>query len=115
MLTANIVSWYGYSEMTVLPRETAKGVYESLPSYGYAEAVPNEYGGDCRLVCTGLHNRVHPFIRYDTGDLVEPVSQHGGSLAFRIAEGRVGDFVHDRQGETAFSDRCYLRAPSCGI
>lgn len=98
VLTANVVSWYGHSEMAVLARETAKGVYESLPTYGYTEAVPEGQGNDCRLVCTSLHNRVHPFIRYDTGDLVEPVSRCSGSLAFRITEGRVGDFIHDRQG-----------------
>jgi len=98
VLTTNVVSWYGHSEMAVLARETARGVYESLPTYGFAEAVPTGQGSECRLVCTSLHNRVHPFIRYDTGDLVEPVSHCGGSLAFRITEGRVGDFIHDRQG-----------------
>jgi len=98
VLSTNVVSWYGHSEMAVLARETALGVYESLPTYGYAEAVPVGNGQECRLVCTSLYNRVHPFIRYDTGDLIEPVSQSGGSLAFRIKEGRVGDFVLDRQG-----------------
>ena len=98
VLTTNVVSWYGHSEMAVLARETARGVYESLPTYGFAEAVPAGQGDECRLVCTSLHNRVHPFIRYDTGDLVEPVSHCGGTLAFRITEGRVGDFIHDRQG-----------------
>jgi len=98
VLSTNVVSWYGHSEMAILARETALGVYESLPTYGYAEAVPVGNGPECRLVCTSLYNRVHPFIRYDTGDLVEPVAQCGGSLAFRIKEGRVGDFVMDRQG-----------------
>ncbi|MDD2768311.1 MAG: hypothetical protein PHT19_06230 [Methylococcus sp.] len=99
VLTSNIVSWYGHSEMAVLARETSKGMYESLPTYGYAEAVPTSHGGEYRLVCTSLHNRAHPFIRYDTGDLIEPVSQQGGSLAFRITDGRVGDFVLDRHGK----------------
>lgn len=98
VLSSNVVSWYGHSEMAVLARETAAGVYASLPSYGYAEAVPVEDSTDYRLVCTSLHNRVHPFIRYDTGDLIEPISKFGGSLTFRISEGRVGDFVLDRQG-----------------
>jgi phenylacetate-CoA ligase len=52
----------------------------------------------CKLICTSLHNRIHPFIRYDTGDLIEPISHQRGSLAFRISEGRVGDFVIDRSG-----------------
>lgn len=98
-LSTNVVSWYGHSEMAVLARETAHGVYESLPTYGYAEAVPQEQAGDCHLVSTSLHNRIHPFVRYDTGDLIKPLVQHAGSLAFRISEGRVGDFVTDRNGE----------------
>lgn len=99
VLTTNVVSWYGHSEMAVLAREIARGVYQSLPTYGYAEAVPTEDGSAYRLVCTSLHNRVHPFIRYDTGDLIEPISQDGGVLTFRIAEGRVGDFIEDRNGQ----------------
>lgn len=97
-LSSNIVSWYGHSEMAILARETAQGVYTSYPTYGFAEAVPAADGNGHRLVCTSLHNRVHPFIRYDTGDLIDPVSQSGGTLSFRIREGRVGDFVLDRQG-----------------
>ncbi|MBX5463204.1 MAG: hypothetical protein IRZ28_19205 [Steroidobacteraceae bacterium] len=97
-LSTNIVSWYGHSEMAVLARETAAGVYESFPTYGYAEAVATEHGDAHRLVVTSLHNHVHPFIRYDTGDLIEPIATRGGSLSFRISEGRVGDFVVDRRG-----------------
>lgn len=98
VLSNNIVSWYGHSEMAVLARETSAGVYESLPTYGYAEALPSNDGAAHRLVCTSLHNTVHPFIRYDTGDLIEPVTSSPGGLAFRIREGRIGDFVVDRQG-----------------
>jgi phenylacetate-CoA ligase len=98
VLSSNIVTWYGHSEMAIMARETACGVYESLPTYGYAEAVQGREGHAHRLICTSLYNRVHPFIRYDTGDLIEPVSQHAGSLAFRVVEGRVGDFIIDRQG-----------------
>jgi phenylacetate-CoA ligase len=96
LLTSNIVSWYGHSEMAVLAGETREGVYLSFPTYGYAEAVPSEAGH--RLVCTSLHNTVHPFVRYDTGDSIEPVARIGGALAFRITEGRIGDFVRDRHG-----------------
>ncbi len=98
ILSNNVVSWYGHSEMALLARETTSAVYESLPTYGYAEAVPLSDSNEHRLVCTSLHNRIHPFIRYDTGDLIEPVSRHSNSLSFRITEGRVGDFVHDRKG-----------------
>ena len=98
ILSSNVVSWYGHSEMALLARETTRGVYESLPTYGYAEAVPSKDDSECRLVCTSLHHRAHPFIRYDTGDLIEPISRQRGSLAFRIREGRIGDFVIDRLG-----------------
>lgn len=98
VLSTNVVSWYGHSEMAVLARETAHGLYESLPTYGFAEAVPTGEGQEHRLICTSLHNCVHPFIRYDTGDLIEPVSTASGSLAFRIQHGRVGDFILDRTG-----------------
>ncbi|CAE6483277.1 conserved hypothetical protein [Nitrosomonas nitrosa] len=98
VLSSNVVSWYGHSEMSILAREVTRDVYASLPSYGYAEAVPVEGSSDSRLICTSLYNRVHPFIRYDTGDLIVPISHMEGSLAFRISEGRVGDFVLDRHG-----------------
>lgn len=84
--------------MAVLARETAREVYESMPTYGFAEAVRDVPGQACRLICTSFHNTAHPFIRYDTGDLIEPISQSGGSLAFRIVEGRLGDFILDRSG-----------------
>lgn len=98
-LSTNVVSWYGHSEMSLLAREITRGVYQSLPTYGFAEAVPTEDGKAHRLVCTSLYNRVHPFIRYDTGDLIEPISQVDGCLTFRIKEGRVGDFIEDRDGK----------------
>jgi phenylacetate-CoA ligase len=98
ILSSNIVSWYGHSEMAVLAGESAEGIYQSLPTYGYAEAVGIEGGQEHRLICTSLHNFTHPFIRYDTGDLIRPVSNIGGSLAFRVTDGRIGDFVVDRKG-----------------
>lgn len=98
ILSTNIVSWYGHSEMALLARETGAGIYQSFASYGLAEAVPGVDGRHHSLVCSSLHNRVHPFIRYDTGDLIQPLSSVGASLAFRITEGRVGDFVTDRNG-----------------
>ncbi len=98
VLSTNIVSWYGHSEMAVLARETGAGIYQSFATYGFAEAVPTADGEHHSLVCSSLRNLAHPFIRYDTGDLIEPVSSVGSSLAFRIKEGRIGDFVTDRCG-----------------
>ena len=99
VLSNNLVSWYGHSEMAVLAKEIAEGVYQTLPSYGFAEAIPTQDGRSHRLICTSYHNRVHPFIRYDTGDLIEPVSQIGGVLTFKVNEGRIGDFINDAHGK----------------
>lgn len=95
VLSTNVVSWYGHSEMAVLAGESVKGVYTSLPTYGYAEAVRSiePEASVARLIATSFENFAHPFIRYDTGDLVESLGTSGGSLSFRIREGRVGDFV----------------------
>ncbi len=100
MLSNNVVSWYGHSEMAVLAGECVRGVYTTLPTYGYAEAVNSVESGDgaARLVATSFDNFAHPFIRYDTGDLVESFGTNGGSLSFRIREGRVGDFVIGHDG-----------------
>jgi phenylacetate-CoA ligase len=94
-ISSNVISWYGHSEMAVLARESARGIYTSLPTYGYAEAVAAAGGESsvCRLLATSFDNLAHPFIRYDTGDLVESVGHSGGSFSFKISEGRTGDFV----------------------
>jgi len=48
------------------------------------------------LVGTNYENRLSPFIRYDTGDVIEPVSIVDGILeSFRIQEGRLGEFIFD--------------------
>jgi len=98
ILTCNVVSWYGHSEMSILAGETATGIYEAMSTYGYAEAVELADGVGARLVGTSLHNLVHPFVRYDTGDVVEALTGRPCSLAFRVGEGRIGEFVCDRHG-----------------
>lgn len=98
-LSVNILSWYGHSEMSTLAGEFARGLYRALPTYGYAEAVEIGNSGRYRLVTTSFDNLSHPFIRYDTGDIIEPVSEGPQGLIFRIAEGRVGDFIYDRHGQ----------------
>ena len=47
---------------------------------------------------SAFDNLSHPFIRYVTGDIIEPVSVGPQGLVFRILEGRVGDFITDRRG-----------------
>ena len=89
------ISWYGHSEMCILAydRESTNN-YTPFHSYGYAEVVDN------RLIGTSYHNLDMPLIRYDTGDLVEPVFQDNGVLSsFSVKEGRSGDFVEDLNGK----------------
>ena len=54
-----------------------------------------------RLLGTSFHNCDMPLIRYDTGDLVDPLetTAHGVCTAFAVAAGRSGDFVTDRTGK----------------
>lgn len=96
-LRVQTISWYGHSEMAALAYESEKYVYVPFQTYGYCEAVPDGKG-NYRLVGTSYYNRVSPFIRYDTGDLIIPVFDGGLLASFRIASGRVGEFVEDLHG-----------------
>ncbi len=91
------ISWYGLSEMTILAPETDRYLYAPFHYYGYCEAVDNG-DGRFRLIGTSCDNTASPFIRYDTGDLVAPVYDDGLLVGFRIEDGRVGEFVTDRNG-----------------
>src|SRR5690606_9467881 len=99
-LSNNIMSWYGHSEMAVLAYEVNEGVYRALPSYGHSEAEPSSKAGVHRLISTSLYNKVHPFIRYDTGDEIEVIKakKESGELEFKVLDARVGEFVLDRKG-----------------
>ena len=41
---------------------------------------------------------VSPFIRYDTGDIIDPKWDNQMLDSFRISEGRVGEFIVDKKG-----------------
>jgi phenylacetate-CoA ligase len=68
-----LFNWYGMTEPAVILTECEQheGMHINW-EYGYPEFLaaddlgPNEF----RLVTTGFHNPVMPFIRYDTGDVV---------------------------------------------
>lgn len=94
-----VLSWYGHTERAVLAGELQHEYeYEPFLTYGYAEAVADG-SGRFKLVATGFSNPVSPFIRYDTGDHIEPVRQDAGILkSFRIKEGREAEEVFDRNG-----------------
>ena len=92
-----IVSWYGHSEMCVLAYEEALNSYVPFPSYGYCEAITKEDNVQ-HLVGTSLWNTVNPFIRYDTGDGIKAETGQGLVKCFSILDGRIGEFVVDRNG-----------------
>jgi len=94
------VSWYGHTERAILAWELdQKYVYHPFQTYGYCEVIPNEKSGGWHLIGTSYGNFASPFIRYDTGDDVEPVEIKDGLLvSFRIRSGRLGEFVLDRRG-----------------
>ena len=101
-LSTNIVSWFGNSEQTVLALETSLNSYSSLPGYSYVESVPDASSSSSRLITTSFSNTFHPFIRYDTGDLVDSISSMNGSLTFSVSQGRIGDFILDRNANKVF-------------
>jgi histidinol-phosphate aminotransferase len=68
-----VFNWYGMTEPAVIITECEE--HEGLHinwEYGYAEFLPSDdlAPNEFRLVTTGFHNPVMPFIRYDTGDIV---------------------------------------------
>jgi phenylacetate-CoA ligase len=99
LLTTNTISWYGHTEGVILAGELFRK-YEYVPflSYGYAEAVKKD--GYHHLVGTSFANAASPFIRYDTEDLITPIFDQDGLLqSFNIAEGRLGEFVIDKNNK----------------
>lgn len=97
ILGAPTISWYGHSEMAILAYEEAPYEYVPFQAYGLCEAIPDA-DGESRLVGTSYFNDASPFVRYDTGDRIVPRIENGLVKSFRIASGRVGDFVVDDRG-----------------
>lgn len=97
-LCKNTLSFYGHSERCVLaPEKEIPFCYYPMHTYGYCEAIPAE-SGDAHLVGTSYYNTASPFIRYDTGDLIEPEIANGLMQSFEIKSGRTAEFVIDRNG-----------------
>jgi phenylacetate-CoA ligase len=99
LLTENTISWYGHTEGVILAGElNQKYVYVPFLSYGYTEAVKTD--NLYHLVGTTFDNYATPFIRYDTEDLINPKFDEYGMLeSFRITEGRLGEFVRDKNNK----------------
>lgn len=93
-------------------------VYYLSPFYGYAEVLddqgnPVEEGETGHLVVTGFGNRVQPWIRYDSGDMVQYGGREGGVLCLSGLKGRGKDFIYDADMQriplVGFMDIHYLK------
>jgi phenylacetate-CoA ligase len=101
LLGCSSISWYGHTERALLACETDQaGVYEPFQTYGFAESVRSDEHS--RLLCTGYYNQASPFIRYDTGDLIDGQDSEGLLQSFTIREGRSGEFIVDAHGNKVF-------------
>ena len=74
-----ILDFYGHMERVVALSECSHGRMHVDEGYGFVEfqdVTANHSGEDnsrkSRLLGTSMHNLLMPFIRYDTGDLLEP-------------------------------------------
>jgi len=68
-----LYNWYGMTEpaLIITECEQHEGMHINW-EYGYPEFLPSDdlAPNEFRLVTTGFHNPVMPFIRYETGDIV---------------------------------------------
>jgi phenylacetate-CoA ligase len=68
-----LFNWYGMTEpaLIITECEQHEGMHINW-EYGYPEFLPSDdlEPNEFRLVTTGFHNPVMPFIRYETGDIV---------------------------------------------
>lgn len=94
------ISWYGHSERAILAPEIRRsGLYEPLQSYGFCETARDADGFES-LVGTAYWNFASPLIRYRVDDGVKVFEKEGGILkSFEILQGRIGDFLVDKNGE----------------
>ncbi len=97
---APTVSWYGHAERAILaPERTRAGLYEPFQSYGFCETVRDADGFES-LVGTAYWNFASPLIRYRVDDGVRIIEKKDGILkSFEILQGRIGDYLVDKNGE----------------
>lgn len=95
------LSFYGHTERCIFASEMGNEyIYHPFQTYGFAEAIEIESGHS--LVGTSYNNFTSPLIRYDTGDQIEPLSNTTILTSFKIAEGRKGEYILDKNGTKIF-------------
>lgn len=93
------ISWYGQSEKAILAQQVSAELdYAPYMAYGFAEVAQME-DGRSHIIGTSYDNFASPFIRYDTGDSASEFCESDGLLqSFRVADGRLGEFILDESG-----------------
>ena len=69
-----VVNEYGASELDIIAFENLEGEWQVNSETLFVEILDENdqvlpYGKEGRIVITSLHNKAHPFIRYDIGDI----------------------------------------------
>jgi len=96
---AKSIASYGHTEGCSLAFDYGDSNYIIEQSYGFTEAVLIE--GNYHLVGTSFNNYSSPFIRYDTGDIIDSIEDENGILkSFRMTDGgRSGQYILDRNNK----------------
>lgn len=97
ILEVKTISWYGHSEGVILASETTSFVYSPFLTYGFSEVAIIE--NTQHLIGTSYSNFASPFIRYDTGDIIDAMIEDDLLCSFKITQGREGEFITDAFGQ----------------
>ncbi len=108
-----ILNFYGHMERVVAMSECIYGKMHVDEGYGlveFAQMPDNDSeqqdGTRSRLIGTTMHNSCMPFIRYDTGDIVEPEKEQltcpcgNTSRVVKQVFGRMEDVITSQDGKT---------------
>lgn len=94
-----LFNWYGMTEPAIIIKEGPghNGMHVCL-EYGYPEFLDTEASNIKKLITTSYYNSVMPFVRYDTGDLVEltDITQSSSPIKLPLVKtvlGRKDDFI----------------------
>lgn len=94
-----LFNWYGMTEPAIIIKEGPEhdGMHLCL-EYGYPEFWDTETAGIKKLITTSYYNGIMPFVRYDTGDLVELMDTDKNNSAIKLPViktviGRKDDFI----------------------
>ncbi|MGD0754907.1 MAG: aminotransferase class I/II-fold pyridoxal phosphate-dependent enzyme [Bacteroidales bacterium] len=98
-----LFNWYGMTEPAVIIKECE--MHDEMHvcyEYGYPEFLDTDIPTIKRLVTTSFYNHVMPFVRYDTGDLVElgghPISCDRSLPVVKTVLGRKDEYLVGSNG-----------------